>query len=795
VHLQKQLEQDAIFTGNATTVFQSPVTADWLIALIGEVQALNGEYVLNCSRKIAEAIRQQLRQQANRMLDECIVKREELLNVQRSEIEAERAVYANLLLSVERLRNLLDENEAHLQALTALIPFQYESVKLHLPEAVVLHTKTNASEQNDVQLSTSTNQQAWIEPELVQADRAAHTSLVENLQQLAVQIEEYPWLTSFRQELIERARRMNNQSYIFALFGAFSAGKSSFANALLGAPVLPVSPNPTTAAINKIVPVSDDHPHQNAYITMKTSEALFADVQFALRMLGYEPATFEAALHTIEQLKEADIVAKAKPHFSFLKAVERGLQETEALRGTRWLADFEQFKAYAASEWLSCFVEEIAFAYDCPLTAAGVRLVDTPGADSIHARHTGVAFKFIKEADALFFVTYYNHAFSHADKEFLQQLGRVKDQFALDKMFFVINAADLASDDAERQTVVDYVRGQLQVNGVREPRIFPLSSLYGLQAKLRKDASEYETSGFKQLEQALGTFIQQEMHTLTQNNALQLLQKLTVRLENWLTLQQQDAATFEAQRLSQLQAIATFESTDERKQVVAYGERLTREMNELLFHLKNRIQYRFGEWFIAAFHPSLWSTGSKDNGRILNQAWQEFIAQLSFAISQEMLANTLRIEREMQRMITQCAEQWMARVQQQMANFTFELPDWQQVPTPTVLERVESANIEPAYFTRYFKNPKSFFEGDGRNHLRADLEPKVTSLISQYVEWHVENWTTFYQEQLKAAFEPLLANYYAELEMAKVSLSQTQPTDTEKQVIEQVLTFVKKCGG
>ena len=44
------------------------------------------------------------------------------------------------------------------------------------------------------------------------------------------------------------------------------------------------------------------------------------------------------------------------------------------------------------------------------LTAQGIVLVDTPGADSVNARHTGVAFNYIKNADAILFVTYYNHA-------------------------------------------------------------------------------------------------------------------------------------------------------------------------------------------------------------------------------------------------------------------------------------------------------------------------------------------------------------------------------------------------
>ena len=107
------------------------------------------------------------------------------------------------------------------------------------------------------------------------------------------------------------------------------------------------------------------------------------------------------------------------------------------------------FTGFVANEEQSCLVEWIEVYYDCELTRKGVTLVDTPGADSINARHTGVAFEYIKNSDAILFVTYYNHAFSKADREFLIQLGRVKDSFALDKMFFIVNAIDLAQDEEE----------------------------------------------------------------------------------------------------------------------------------------------------------------------------------------------------------------------------------------------------------------------------------------------------------------------------------------------------------
>src|SRR5699024_10638627 len=125
--------------------------------------------------------------------------------------------------------------------------------------------------------------------------------------------------------------------------------------------------------------------------------------------------------------------------------------------------------------------------YDCALTRQGITLVDTPGADSVNARHTNVAFDFIKHADAILYVTYYNHAFSRADRDFLIQLGRVKESFELDKMFFMINAADLAADDEELRMVVEYVKEQLVTYGIRFPSVFPISSKQSLQDKLDKN--------------------------------------------------------------------------------------------------------------------------------------------------------------------------------------------------------------------------------------------------------------------------------------------------------------------
>ena len=123
-----------------------------------------------------------------------------------------------------------------------------------------------------------------------------------------------------------------------------------------------------------------------------------------------------------------------------LLAAAAGWEETADQLGQDVLVDLNGYRHFVANEKKSCFVDSIDLYYSCDVTEQGIVLVDTPGADSVNARHTGVTFNYMKNADALIFVTYYNHAFSQGDRQFLNQLGRVKDSSAMDQMFFVVNA-------------------------------------------------------------------------------------------------------------------------------------------------------------------------------------------------------------------------------------------------------------------------------------------------------------------------------------------------------------------
>ncbi|WP_197467732.1 dynamin family protein, partial [Ferroacidibacillus organovorans] len=90
-------------------------------------------------------------------------------------------------------------------------------------------------------------------------------------------------LDSLSAELSQRAERLLNQESTIAVFGAFSAGKSSLINALVGRNLLPVSPNPTTASINRILPPTDVYPHETVRVFMKSAAQIQDEVAQALQ--------------------------------------------------------------------------------------------------------------------------------------------------------------------------------------------------------------------------------------------------------------------------------------------------------------------------------------------------------------------------------------------------------------------------------------------------------------------------------------------------------------------------------
>ncbi len=567
-------------------------------------------------------------------------------------------------------------------------------------------------------------------------------------------LDDLPGFRSVVESMREKAERLKENRFTIALFGAFSAGKSSFANALIGEAALPVSPNPTTAAINQVMPARPGRPHRTAVVKFKSVESMGEDIEFSLRAIGMDSSGTdsnpERLLERIGSIDPQRVPSKGKPHLAFLKAVKQGWSDAWDQLGAEIQVGYDRFVEYAADEAKSCFVERIEFYYDCPFTSRGMTLVDTPGADSIHARHTGVAFDYIKNADAVLFVTYYNHAFSQADREFLRQLGRVKDNFALDKMFFIVNAADLASSPVELQQVMQHVEQHLLSFGIRRPRIYPISSLKALREKQGFGAGEAARSGIREFELNFVRFCYRELAAMTVRAAeLDLLRSV----EGLVSLTE-EAHKGEEERKREMLRIR--ESSDsalawlQKARAQDDVERLRHEINELIYYVRQRLSFRCGEFYNLAFHPSQLREDKGDLRMALRAARHELIRLIAYDLSQEMLATTLRIETFIQRRAGEWAEQLGGAIAARFPGFRPAPFREKPIGTPKVEDTLESDLIEEKVVFSHFKSAKSFFEGDGKQKLKDDLEQPIRQIVAAYTGRCNEEWHAYYSGHLLA---------------------------------------------
>jgi GTPase SAR1 family protein len=580
------------------------------------------------------------------------------------------------------------------------------------------------------------------------------------LRRVSEEVRNLPGMQAQAKAMMERAERLEANRFTVALFGAFSAGKSSFANALMGDLVLPVSPNPTTAAINKIMPPTDACPHGTVRVVVKSKEAVEQDVLRSLAVFGLAADSLEEALTELDKIDVAQIPPTAKPHYTFLRAVTKGLADMSPHLGGELIVDMQAFKGFVAKEEKACFAEYVELFYACPLTEQGIVLVDTPGADSINARHTGVAFEYMKNADAVLFVTYYNHAFSQADREFLLQMGRVKDTFEMDKMFFIVNAADLAASQEELDGVIAHVEKNLLSCGIRLPRIYPVSSQTALLARMH-EAGKLTASAEKVYRQRTGTadgqplpaaadalrlsgleaferdFLRFTLEELTQiavNAAMGEIRRAHDTLREFVEMARADESVREQRRQmanrareAALQAVRTLS-------VASLERDLAKEREELLYYVKQRLFFRFNELFNMAFNPAV----LKEDGRNMKQALQSCLADLlrsiSFDLAQELRATTLRLEKFVNKLGASLVKQWEREIQAHANGLTLAPYQPRQVETLSFPEELPVGSAPLPSALSLFKNTKDFFEQDGKTKMRDELEKLLQQPVSAYME-------------------------------------------------------------
>ncbi|MGM0854390.1 MAG: dynamin family protein [Bacillota bacterium] len=723
------------------------VDEQFLIDMIKTGAGITSDYVLQYCEDLSEELKRIARTYTNDLIAET------LNEIESASAEENSALEEDLKELQKKTAFIYQWNTLHEEKITQLGKLMSIEVDQRQADSVIqqwivkwkaiAEEYITAPDMELAQKEKTIRAREEISPKPRQEQQASIEEVIERLETMTSVFRRYKGFRRTADLLEGKKERLSNQSFTIALFGAFSAGKSSFANALLGKKILPVSPNPTTASINRINPVSESGEHETAHVQIKTYDQLFQDIVHSLSYFNRSVSTLDEAMEVVPALT-SEGSGKENVHLSFLQAFYNGYSAFKGSLGKTKKANLEEYRGFVADEAQACFVESIDLYFDCDITRQGITLVDTPGADSINARHTGVAFEYIKNADAILFVTYYNHAFAKADREFLIQLGRVKDTFELDKMFFVVNAIDLARDEEEKNEVIDYVETQLIQYGIRFPRIFGVSSLQALRE------SDSDKSGMDLFKKEFKTFIQNELVSMSIESALSEWDRGLQRFNQYILTASSDKAFKEVRKKELNDAKGEVRSLINTKSVHPLEVEMQQESKELVYYVKQRVFFRVSDFYKEAFHSGLFLQYSNQSHAI-REGLKEFLLSTGFDLAQEMRATSLRIQQFIQK---QLCEQWMILeelIQQVEKDLVISPHDYKNESTiefENAFKQTELQLFEEAFSS--FKNPKHFFEQGGKKIVQEKLEALLQEPADSYLEQEqkrLENWGASYLDR------------------------------------------------
>lgn len=708
-----------------------------LLSLINKGARINGDYVLHYTNNVSAAIKNKFKGKARILW---------------SKIQKE--VQAKLALDIKQCKDELYTIKSAYEQNTnyAIIKANYE---LKIDEIFTLWENTNISKQDHIFFNKDLNRsekeykkreepvvvsKSQINEKVVSAkeiksygtEKYTSKQMTNMIEQAIKAIEGLPMFQSLIKDLQSKKSRIQNQQLTVALFGAFSAGKSSFANALIGEKVLPSTPQPTTAVINQIAPPTNEHPHGTVYVRVKDEQELMEDILEITNELS--PPTSTSLGDLIDWLVKKNITESNqlnKTYCAYLQALINGFDKLKDSLNSEFTISLSVFSSFVVDETKACYVESVTLHYDCSLTRMGITLVDTPGADSMNARHTNVAFNYVKKADAILYLTYYNHALSRADKDFLTQLGNVKDAFELDKMFFLINASDLAMDDQELHLVVNYVHQQLLSLGIRLPKLYPISSKLSLKEKLSKTLVNKQMNTF---EKEFYQFIKHDLIQLVIQASMTDLKRVHYGLTDFIQTTQLNETEKEAKKQQLITAQTSLLHMVNEASGDRYLERIHQRIGRQFFFLEERMAIRFHDLFKDVFNPATLNESGKRLTIQFDSCLKNMLHVTGMELLREVQAICIRIESFLRELHGESQEDYKERCGQ---------IDQHLIIPSIELNELKAPNLERAFQTmnendfpsirKQFKGTKAFFQKNDRDKIRDQFYQLLQAPMKEYL--------------------------------------------------------------
>lgn len=274
--------------------------------------------------------------------------------------------------------------------------------------------------------------------------------------------------------LEEDAALLAKEKFELVVVGEFSRGKSTFINAMLGRTILPVSKNPTTTVISKIV--YGGQPAYTLHYKTGQPDQPLTEAEFSRLVAPPE----------VDESDEAELIREVTGQQAKLAAID-----------------------YAT------------VAYPLPFCQDQVEVIDTPGTNDLNTGRIEITYNYLNQADAAIFVMAANQPMTDSEASFLEE--RILGNQIAD-VFVVMNYKDALHSPEEEAEVAGYVRDKLaeRLPGQAPLPIFMVSSKQALlyrraaggevlrPAQLLRKPATLEETGFPAFEEALGHFLSEE---------------------------------------------------------------------------------------------------------------------------------------------------------------------------------------------------------------------------------------------------------------------------------------------
>jgi len=562
-----------------------------------------------------------------------------------------------------------------------------------------------------------------------------------------------------RNALIECLDAFSDRTYSVVVAGAFSAGKSTFLNALLEADLMPSSPHPTTASLTVVKAPTKELPNETVTVQLKSRKELEEEVEHVAYLCGMT--------HTLESLKNAeglsihktDTLAE-KQWVEYLRALQMGVKKDHLEPGSTLQLSLSDWQEMAVDESEACLIDFSHVYYHSTWTDAGFELIDTPGVQSVHERHTQLAMNEIAKADAFLYLMYYHHAYSDADAKFMEKIKQIQSPD-----YVLINASDLAHDEDEREAVESHVVEQLKTNEHHESVVVSISSKRARMSNNEEGIASFLQDFDERMEPKLQYRAQKELDKLLEDHADHLTKWMQFfELPKEVREKRKATLTYPAaQKQEELRAVkATLEAEDMniRSFAIYSHKRLVLQWTD---ELKKRLTP-------AVFQ----SDQAQEREENLREELEKWLEDVSKSWQENIVQENKRLQSLFHEHVTQ--------LQGVTVNTTVEL---QAAKTLKLTNRLKEVKVKKNFLT----DEKS---SQWLSQLTEALSKQLKATLEAYSERVRGEWNDLVTSYVKTSENEIKRKKQENEQQLHKWLLDTPPTESIEQERSAILTHVNK---